>query len=136
MSIPKRDTKYLVQRKIKGLSGKKSWETLYETENEEEANQKFEELREQEPESRFRLEIKTNPPFDQYPDDLLQKIGEAVCSTDYAVRFFNNPNHKKFYHERRELLRSLRRAWQTGAFDHKERILKILKRWEEENGKP
>ncbi len=60
-------------------------------------------------------------------DEVLLEIGRRVASTDFAVRFYNNPKHPKFHQNSRELVRAVRRAWAVGAFDHREQILDAIK---------
>lgn len=56
----------------------------------------------------------------------LLHIGKQLAATDYAVRFYNNKKHPKFYKNDSELLRTIRRTYTVGAFDHKERIEKMV----------
>lgn len=37
------------------------------------------------------------------------------------------PNHKKFYKNRDSLEKTIRRAWEIGAFDHRKQIEFLLK---------
>lgn len=62
------------------------------------------------------------------PIECLLKIGKAIASTDYAVRYFHNKNHPKFYLNKRELLRSVRKSYSTGAFEHRKQAEEIIKR--------
>jgi hypothetical protein len=63
---------------------------------------------------------------DKLEDDLSLKIGKSVCDTDFVVRFYKNKNHKQFYHNRKELIKSVRRAFGIGAFNHREQIFNIV----------
>ena len=56
-------------------------------------------------------------------------IGKRICNTDYAIRFYNNKKHKKFYHNRPAVEKAIRRAYAMGAFNHRERIKEILENW-------
>lgn len=56
------------------------------------------------------------------PVKWLLKAGRASSSSDYAVKYYYNKKHPKFYKQKRELLRSVRRAWHENAFNHRERI--------------
>lgn len=64
--------------------------------------------------------------INELPVKTLLRIGKRVCSTDYAVRFYNNKNHPQFYHNKEHLQQAIRRAWAVGAFEHREQILDIL----------
>jgi len=55
--------------------------------------------------------------------------GERVCSTDFAVRFFNKKEHPKFYRNREALERAVRRAWASGAFDHRSQIVAEVEKY-------
>ena len=59
-------------------------------------------------------------------DKVLIAIGRRVCSTDYAVRYFKNKGHPKFYKNRNALEKSIRRAYARGAFQHRAQIVEIL----------
>ena len=54
-------------------------------------------------------------------EDLLY-VGRLVCSTDYAIRFFKNKNHPKFYKNEEAVRHAIRRAYSQGAFDHAKQI--------------
>ena len=59
-------------------------------------------------------------------DETLIEIGKLVCGTDYAVRFYKNKSHLKFYKNRGLLEKAIRRSFAMGAFDHRETILDYL----------
>lgn len=59
---------------------------------------------------------------------ILLKIGRATCSTDFAVRYYYNPRHKKFYKQKDKLKKAIRRIWAIGAFNHRKRIIDILEK--------
>jgi len=62
------------------------------------------------------------------PDHVLLEIGKRTCSTDFAVRFYNDKNHKKFYKNRSELERAIRRMYTIGAFNHREIAVQIIQK--------
>ncbi len=70
------------------------------------------------------------PAFEKYPIYLLLKMGKAVCPTDYVVRYYYNPKHEKYYKNHKELLRTIRRTWSIGAFNHREQMGDIIQKWE------
>lgn len=59
--------------------------------------------------------------------ELLLKIGKRICSTDYAVRFYYNKNHPKFYKQKDLLIKAIRRAYSMGAFNHREQAHEIVR---------
>jgi hypothetical protein len=59
-------------------------------------------------------------------DNMLIAIGKRVCSSDFAVRFFKNKGHPKFYQNRDALEKSIRRAYAIGAFQHRAQIVEML----------
>jgi hypothetical protein len=52
----------------------------------------------------------------------LLEIGRDVAGTDYAVRFYNNENHPKFYKNDDAVRKAINRAFAMGAFNHREQI--------------
>jgi hypothetical protein len=64
--------------------------------------------------------------INKLPVKTLLRIGKRVCSTDYAVRFYNNKQHPKFHLNKKALRHAIRREWVQGAFKYQERILDIL----------
>ena len=58
----------------------------------------------------------------------LMPIAKLVCGTDYAVRFFKNPNHKMFYKNEESFRKSLRRCLSFGAFEHRKQIIRYFYR--------
>ncbi len=62
------------------------------------------------------------------PDKTLLELGELIGSTDYAVRFFNNEGHPKFYHNRETLEKAVRKEWSTSFIDRAERMAEHLLR--------
>jgi len=44
-------------------------------------------------------------------DKELLVIGKRIAPTDYGVRFYNNKQHKKFFHNRETLLKAIRRGY-------------------------
>lgn len=63
----------------------------------------------------------------------LKPVARLVCGTDYAVRFYDNPKHPKFYHKQDPFRKALRRCYTIGAFDHRETIVRMLELEEEYN---
>ena len=59
-------------------------------------------------------------------EKVLLEVGKYVCSTDYAVRFYKNKEHPKFYKNRASLEKAIRRSYGMGAFNHRETILDYL----------
>jgi len=45
------------------------------------------------------------------PDKTLLEVGKLIANTDYAVRFFKNERHSKFYQNREMLEKSVRHGW-------------------------
>ena len=62
------------------------------------------------------------------PDKTLLEVGKLIANTDYAVRFFKNEGHPKFYHNREALEKSVRRAWDFSVFYGGERVVDYLVR--------
>lgn len=60
------------------------------------------------------------------PIYVLLEIGKYVARTDYAICYYNNPKHPKFYREKEKVRKSIRRAYGIGAFDHREIIERML----------
>ena len=61
-----------------------------------------------------------------FPIKELQPVAKYVCSTDYAVRYYNNKKHPKFYHNDEAFRKALRRCVAIGAFEHRETIVRML----------
>ena len=66
------------------------------------------------------------------PDKILLEVGKLIASTDYAVQFFKNKGHPKFYHNREALERAVRRGWSLSFFYSGERVANYLVRNEYE----
>lgn len=66
------------------------------------------------------------------PDKILLEVGKLIASTDYAVQFFKNKRHPKFYHNRETLERAVRRGWALSFFYSGERVANYLVRNEYE----
>ncbi len=66
------------------------------------------------------------------PDKILLEVGKIIARTDYAVRFFKNKGHPKFYHNREALERAVRRGWHLSFFYSGERVADYLVRNEYE----
>lgn len=60
------------------------------------------------------------------PLSILLGLGEILSSTDFSVRYFNNPNHPKFFRRRRELERDVRRGWNQANDISYERVCRLL----------
>lgn len=71
------------------------------------------------------------PPFEELTktlsDEILLEIGKALGSSDFTVRWYNNKDHPGFYKNRANLETAIRRIWCIGAFNHRDRIIQILK---------
>lgn len=63
------------------------------------------------------------------PVSVLLEIGKRIVPTDFAIRFYRNKNHPKFYNNRFALEKSVRRAFEIGAFDHRRQAMDILERY-------
>lgn len=61
-----------------------------------------------------------------FPISKLMPAAKLVCSTDYAVRFYNNKNHPKFYRNQEAFRHALRRCVAFNAFNHKETLIQML----------
>lgn len=61
-----------------------------------------------------------------YPIDDILRAGKLVCQTDYAIRFFHNKAHTKFYKNEDAVRSALRRAVTVGAFEHRSQVIKEL----------
>lgn len=59
--------------------------------------------------------------------ECLLEIGKNICPTDFAVRFYYNKNHPKFYKQRPRLEKAIRRAYTQNAFNHKQQAEEIMK---------
>lgn len=70
--------------------------------------------------------IRFEEKVEELPVYVLLKIGKEIASTDFAVRFYHKKNHKKFYKNKRELLRTIRRSYAIGAFEHREQVEEIV----------
>lgn len=57
--------------------------------------------------------------------DLLA-IGKIFSNTDYAVRFYNNSNHPKFYLKREELEKAIRRGCVNTFADRYDQVIRYL----------
>lgn len=66
--------------------------------------------------------------FETLPEKTLLELGKKVQHTDFAVRFYNKPQHAKFYKNKEELIRVVRHVWAVGAFNHREQILAVLQK--------
>ena len=53
--------------------------------------------------------------------------------TDYAVRFYYNKHHPKFYRNQEAFRHALRRCVVFNAFDHKETLIRMLDLKPDEN---
>lgn len=66
----------------------------------------------------------------QLTDAQLLELGKRGASTDFAVRFFHDRHHPKFYHHRPSLLCAVRRAMAVNFPDTKaamrQRVLEML----------
>ena len=60
------------------------------------------------------------------PISKLMPAAKLVCGTDYAVMFYNNKKHPKFYKNADAFRRALRRCVAIGAFDHRATIIRML----------
>ena len=76
---------------------------------------------------------KESVPMDQvveaintYPISKLMPVAKLVCSSDYAVCFYNNKNHPKFYRNEEAFRKALRRCLHMGAFEHRTTIIEML----------
>jgi len=57
----------------------------------------------------------------------LIEIGLIACPTDYAVVNYHRPNHPKFFHNRSELERAIRRALARRTFpDREDRLRRMI----------
>ena len=72
------------------------------------------------------LQLPSSKVFNELPTYILLKMGHAVCNCDFIIQFYYNKRHKIFYKKRNLLEKSIRKTWEIGAFNHRERILKIL----------
>lgn len=61
-----------------------------------------------------------------FPVSRLLPIARVVCGTDYAVRYYYNKNHPKFYKNEEAFRHALRRCVATNAFDHCQQIIDYL----------
>ena len=60
------------------------------------------------------------------PIKTLMPVAKLVCGTDYAVRFYYNKNHPKFYRNKEAFRHALRRCFTIGAFEHRQTIIQRL----------
>ena len=60
------------------------------------------------------------------PAEQLMPAAKVVCGADYAVRYYNNRRHVKYYHNNDAFRYALRRCFSFGAFDHRRIIIRML----------
>ena len=68
-----------------------------------------------------------------FPISKLMPAAKLVCSTDYAVSFYNNKRHPQFYHNQEAFRHALRRCVAFNAFNHKETLIRMLDLEQDEN---
>lgn len=68
------------------------------------------------------IEVEIN----QLPVSKLLELGEKICSTDYAVKFYNNEHHPQFFGNREALVHAIRRSYAMGSRSTKEKIEEFL----------
>ncbi|MBT9148134.1 MAG: hypothetical protein DDT32_01904 [Syntrophomonadaceae bacterium] len=56
----------------------------------------------------------------------LLEIGNRICFTDFAVRFYNNKQHPQFYRQRDKVEKAIRRAYHQNAFNHRQQAEEIM----------
>ena len=64
--------------------------------------------------------------LDELSDDELLKLGKIFALTDLAVKFFKSKHHPKFYKNRDELIRAIRRNQGHTFYDLHDRLARYF----------